>query len=131
MEDHYIFRIALITSIIGLVGMIFFAGQIMPREVKISDISRGMLDEDVAVEGVVENIGKAKGSNTYFLDLMDGTGKTTLVIFDSTATDLQKEQNLTVQSMDKQRINVVGTVSEYKGSTELILKDSKSLKVIS
>ncbi|AEG17222.1 DNA-binding protein [Methanobacterium paludis] len=131
MEDHYIFRIALITSIIGLVGMIFFAGQIMPREVKISDISRGMLDEDVAVEGVVENIGKAKGSNTYFLDLMEGTGKTTLVIFDSTATDLQKEQNLTVQSMDKQRINVVGTVSEYKGSTELILKDSKSLKVIS
>ena len=131
MEDHYIFRIALITSIIGLVGMIFFAGQIMPREVKISDISRGMLDEDVAVEGVVEDIGKAKGSNTYFLDLMDGTGKTTLVIFDSTATDLQKEQNLTVQSMDKRRINVVGTVSEYKGSTELILKDSKSLKIIS
>jgi DNA/RNA endonuclease YhcR with UshA esterase domain len=131
MEDHYIFRIALITSIIGLVGMIFFAGQIMPREVKISDISRGMLDEDVAVEGVVEDIGKAKGSNTYFLDIMDGTGKTTLVIFDSTATDLQKEQNLTVQSMDKQRINVVGTVSEYKGGTELILKDSKSLKIIS
>ncbi|MCE7699138.1 MAG: OB-fold nucleic acid binding domain-containing protein, partial [Methanobacterium paludis] len=95
------------------------------------DISRGMLDEDVAVEGVVENIGKAKGSNTSFLDLMDGTGKTTVVIFDSTATDLQKEQNLTVQSMDKRRINVVGTVSEYKGSTELILKDSKSLKVIS
>ena len=131
MEDHYIFRIALITSIIGLVGMIFFAGQIMPREVKISDINRGMLDEDVAVEGVVEDIGKAKGSNTYFLDLMDGTGKTTLVIFDSTATDLQKEQNLTVQSMDKRRINVVGTVSEYKSSTELILKDSKSLKIIS
>jgi DNA/RNA endonuclease YhcR with UshA esterase domain len=131
MEDHYIFRIAFVTSIIGLVGMIFFAGQIMPREVKISDISRGMLDEDVAVEGVVEDVGKAKGSNTYFLDLMDGTGKTTLVIFDSTVTDLQKEQNLTVQSMDKRRINVVGTVSEYKGSTELILKDSKSLKIIS
>ncbi|MCE7699140.1 MAG: DNA-binding protein, partial [Methanobacterium paludis] len=76
MEDQYIFRIVLITSIIGLVGMIFFAGQIMPREVKIIDINRGMLDEDVAVEGVVEDIGKSKGSNTYFLDIMDGTGKT-------------------------------------------------------
>lgn len=131
MEDQYIFRIVLITSIIGLVGMIFFAGQIMPREVKIIDINRGMLDEDVAVEGVVEDIGKSKGSNTYFLDIMDGTGKTTLIIFDSTATDLQKEKNLSVQSIDKKRVNVVGTVSDYKGNTELILKDSNSLKIIS
>lgn len=131
MEDPYIFRIALITSIIGLVGMIFFAGQIMPREVKIIDINRGMLDEDVAVEGVVEDIGKSKGSNTYFLDIMDGTGKTTLIIFDSTATDLQKEKNLSIQSIDKKRVNIVGTVSDYKGSTELILKDSNSLKIIS
>lgn len=131
MEDQYIFRIVLITSIIGLVGMIFFAGQIMPREVKIIDINRGMLDEDVAIEGVVEDIGKSKSSNTYFLDIMDGTGKTTLIIFDSTATDLQKEKNLSVQSIDKKRVNVVGTVSDYKGNTELILKDSNSLKIIS
>ena len=131
MEDQYIFRIVLITSIIGLVGMIFFAGQIMPREVKIIDINRGMLDEDVAIEGVVEDIGKSKSSNTYFLDIMDGTGKTTLIIFDSTATDLQKEKNLSVQSIDKKRVNVVGTVSDYNGNTELILKDSNSLKIIS
>ncbi len=131
MEDQYIFRIAFITSIIGLVGMVFFAGQIMPREVKITDINRGMLDEDVAVEGVVEDIGKSKGSNTYFLDIMDGTGKITLIIFDSTATDLQKDKNLSVQSIDKKRVSVVGTVSDYKGNTELILKDSNSLKIIS
>lgn len=130
MEDHQIFRLALATSIIGLLGMVVFAGQIMPREVKISQIDRGMLDEDVAVEGVVQEVGKSKTSNTYFLKVMDGTGEITLVIFDSSATDIEKG-NLTIQGMDKRRINAVGTVSEYRGSMEIILKDAKSLSIVS
>ena len=130
MEDHQIFRLALATSIIGLLGMVVFAGQIMPREVKINQIDRGMLDEDVAVEGVVQEVGKSKTSNTYFLKVMDGTGEITLVIFDSSATDIEKG-NLTIQGMDKRRINAVGTVSEYRGSMEIILKDAKSLRVVS
>ena len=125
MEDHQIFRLALATSIIGLLGMVVFAGQIMPREVKINQIDRGMLDEDVAVEGVVQEVGKSKTSNTYFLRVMDGTGEITLVIFDSSATDIEKG-NLTIHGMDKRRINAVGTVSEYRGSMEIILKDAKS-----
>lgn len=130
MEDHQIFRLALATSIIGLLGMVIFAGQIMPREVKINQIDRGMLDEDVAVEGVVQEVGKSKTSNTYFLKVMDGTGEITLVIFDSSATDIEKG-NLTIHGMDKRRINAVGTVSEYRGSMEIILKDAKSLRVVS
>ena len=130
MEDHQIFRLALATSIIGLLGMVVFAGQIMPREVKINQIDRGMLDEDVAVEGVVQEVGKSKTSNTYFLRVMDGTGEITLVIFDSSATDIEKG-NLTIHGMDKRRINAVGTVSEYRGSMEIILKDAKSLRIVS
>jgi DNA/RNA endonuclease YhcR with UshA esterase domain len=130
VEDHQIFRLALATSIIGLLGMVVFAGQIMPREVKINQIDRGMLDEDVAVEGVVQEVGKSKTSNTYFLKIMDGTGEITLVIFDSSATDIEKG-NLTIQGMDKRRINAVGTVSEYRGSMEIILKDAKSLRIVS
>ncbi|KAF5083297.1 OB-fold nucleic acid binding domain-containing protein [Methanobacterium aggregans] len=130
MEDHQIFKLALATSIIGLLGMVIFAGQVMPREVKISQIDRGMLDEDVAVEGVVQKVGKSKTSNTYFIKVMDGTGEITLVIFDSSATDIEKG-NLTIQGMDKRRINAVGTVSEYRGSMEIILKDAKSLRIVS
>jgi DNA/RNA endonuclease YhcR with UshA esterase domain len=130
VEDHQIFRLALATSIIGLLGMVVFAGQIMPREVKINQIDRGMLDEDVAVEGVVQEVGKSKTSNTYFLRVMDGTGEITLVIFDSSATDIEKG-NLTIHGMDKRRINAVGTVSEYRGSMEIILKDAKSLRIVS
>lgn len=130
MEDNQIFKIALLTSIIGLVGMVAFAGQVLPKEVKIRDIDRGMLDEDVSVEAVVQDVGRSQKGDTYFLDIMDDTGKTTLIIFSGTATDLQKE-NISVQNLDKRRINIVGTVNEYKGSTEIVLKDSKSLKVVS
>ncbi len=130
MEDNQIFKIALLTSIIGLVGMVAFAGQVVPKEVKIKDIDRGMLDEDVSVEAVVQDVGRSQKGDTYFLDIMDDTGKTTLIIFSGTATDLQKE-NISVQNLDKRRINIVGTVNEYKGSTELVLKDSKSLKLLS
>lgn len=130
MEDNQIFKIALLTSIIGLVGMVAFAGQVLPKEVKIKDIDRGMLDEDVSVEAVVQDVGRSQKGDTYFLDIMDDTGKTTLIIFSGTATDLQKE-NISVQNLDKRRINIVGTVNEYKGSTEIVLKDSKSLKVVS
>lgn len=130
MEDHQIFRLALAISMIGLLGMVVFAGQIMPREVKINQIDRGMLDEDVAVEGVVQEVGKSKTSNTYFLKVMDGTGEITLVIFDSSATDIEKG-NLSIHGMDKRRINAVGTVSEYRGSMEIILKDAKSLRIVS
>jgi DNA/RNA endonuclease YhcR with UshA esterase domain len=130
MEDNQIFKIAFLTSIIGLVGMVAFAGQVLPKEVKIKDIDRGMLDEDVSVEAVVQDVGRSQKGDTYFLDIMDDTGKTKLVIFSGTATDLQKE-NISVQNLDKRRISIVGTVNEYKGSTELVLKDSKSLKVVS
>lgn len=130
MEDNQIFKIALLTSIIGLVGMVAFAGQVLPKEVKIKDINKGMLDEDVSVEAVVQDVGRSQKGDTYFLDIMDDTGKTTLIIFSGTATDLQKE-NISVQNLDKRRINIVGTVNEYKGSTEIVLKDSKSLKVVS
>lgn len=130
MEDNQIFKIAFLTSIIGLVGMVAFAGQVLPKEVKIKDINRGMLDEDVSVEAVVQDVGRSQKGDTYFLDIMDDTGKTTLIIFSGTATDLQKE-NISVQNLDKRRINIVGTVNEYKGSTEIVLKDSKSLKVVS
>lgn len=130
MEDNQIFKIALLTSIIGLVGMVAFAGQVLPKEVKIKDIDRGMLDEDVSVEAVVQDVGRSQKGDTYFLDIMDDTGKITLIIFSGTATDLQKE-NISVQNLDKRRITIVGTVNEYKGSTEIVLKDSKSLKVVS
>lgn len=109
--------------------MMFFAGEIMPKEIKIKDLNKGMLDEEVTVEGVVEKIDKSPKSKTYFLQVIDETGKTTLVIFENTVLEFEKK-NLNVQSFIKRRIKATGKVTEYNGNMELILKDAKSIKVI-
>lgn len=129
MEDQVIFKIALATSILGLVGMMFFADDIAPREVKIMDLNRGMLDEDVSVEGVVQSVKKSSQSNTYFMDIMDGTGKISLIIFDSSVQDLQKA-NISISGLSNRRVKVTGKVSEYQGKIEIILKDASSLKLL-
>ncbi|OPY22786.1 MAG: OB-fold nucleic acid binding domain protein [Methanobacterium sp. PtaU1.Bin242] len=129
MEDQVIFKIALATSILGLMGMMFFADDIAPREVKIMDLNRGMLDEDVSVEGVVQSVKKSSQSNTYFMDIMDGTGKISLIIFDSSVQDLQKA-NISISGLSNRRVKVTGKVSEYQGKIEIILKDASSLKLL-
>lgn len=129
MEDKKIFKLALFTTILGLVGMMFSANYIMPQEIKIKDMNRGMLDKEVSVEGLVTDVSQSRSGGTYFLELMDGTGKTKLVIFESTAIELQKT-NISVDKFTKRRIRVEGRVTEYQGNMEVILKDASSLKIV-
>ncbi len=129
MDDEKIFKIALLTSLVGMVGMIFTAGYIAPQKVRIEDLNLGMIDKEVSVEGVVQVVKKSKNGETYFLDLNDGSGRLTIVIFQSTSLDMEKN-NINITGLNQRRVNVVGNVAEYRGTLELILKDSKSLKIL-
>jgi DNA/RNA endonuclease YhcR with UshA esterase domain len=129
MEDQKIFKLALFTTIFGLVGVIFAANYITPQEVKIKDMNRGMLDKEVSVEGLVTDVSKSRSGVTYFLELMDGTGKIKLIIFESEAFEIQKT-GINIKNFNNRRIRVMGRVTEYHGSLEVILKDSSSLKII-
>ena len=129
MEDQLIFKVALVMSILGLVGMVASADMITAREIQIKDIDRGMLDEDVSLEGVVQNVKKSSSSETYFLEIMDGTGKITLIIFESSAQDLQKA-NISIYSLNNRRIKVTGKISEYHGNIEVLLNDAASLELL-
>ncbi len=129
MEDSFIFKIALTMSIVGLVGMMFSINLITAREVKINEINRGMLDEDVTLQGLVQDVKKSSRSNTYFLDIMDGTGKITVIVFESSAVDLEKT-NQSIYSLNNKRVKVTGKISEYQGKMELILKDAASLEIL-
>ena len=130
MDDEIMFKIALTTSILGIVGIIIFSGYIGPQELHINDINRGMLDQEVSIQGVVEDIKETKTSQTYFLEMVDGTGKIVVVVFHQNVEDYEK-YNLKLNNLLKRRIKIVGKVTEYDGRLELILKDSKSLNIIS
>ena len=129
MEDSFIFKIALTMSIVGLVGMMFSINLITVREVKINEINRGMLDEDVTLQGLVQDVKKSSRSNTYFLDIMDGTGKISVIVFESSAIDLEKT-NQSIYTLNNKRVKVTGKISEYQGKMELILKDAASLEIL-
>ncbi len=129
MEDRSIFKLALFISIFGIIGMIGFSGQITPTEHQINEIGPGMLDQEISIEGVVDNIKESPNTHTYFLEIMDNTGKINLVIFAKEANELEKD-HIKIYDLINKRISVLGTVTEYKSSLELILKDSKSIKII-
>lgn len=128
MEDAQIFRIALITAIIGLAGMMLLSSKVMPQEININDINKGMIGEEITIEGVVAKIDKSSKSNTYFLQIVDDTGKISAVIFDTTVLEIEKS-SLNIGSLVNHRIKITGEVTEYNGNIELILKDAKSIKI--
>jgi DNA/RNA endonuclease YhcR with UshA esterase domain len=129
MEDRYILKIAFLFSIFGIIGMTIFSGHITPNYYQINEINLGMLDQKISIEGVVDNIKESPNKQTYFLEIMDNTGKIDLVIFRKEAEDIEKN-NININNLINTRIKISGTVTEYDGRLELILTDSKSLKII-
>ncbi|WP_225370095.1 OB-fold nucleic acid binding domain-containing protein [Methanobrevibacter arboriphilus] len=123
-----IFKIALITTIIGLIGMIIFAGEINPKEVIIKDIDRGMIDEEVTITGNIDKIQKSSNGKNYILTLNDGSGRINMMIFESTITKFA-ENEVNLENFENKKVIVTGTVTEFKSTMELIIHDSNSIKI--
>ncbi len=128
MQDHQIFHIALLCTIIGLVGMIFMSGYIMPQEIKIRDINKNYIGEDVAITGFIKSI-QAYKNNVYALSVIDSTGEIKVIIF-SSIVDEFKKQGEDIKDFENKRVKIVGNVKEYKGNFELIIENTKSIKII-
>lgn len=128
ITDEKIFKIALITTLIGLVGMIIFAGEISPKEVIIKDIDRGMIDEEVTVTGNIDTIQKSSNGKNYILTLNDGSGRINMMIFESTITKFA-ENEINIENFENKKVIVTGTVTEFKSTMELIIHDSNSIKI--
>ena len=130
LNDRIIFKVALITSLVGIIGMLIFASYIEPKEVQIKDITRNNIGETVAVKGVVESIMESSSGSSCFIELNDGTGKINLIIFESTLVELQDAGN-DLESFENQKVKVIGSITEYKSSMELILANANSIKLVS
>ncbi len=130
LNDKIIFKVALITSLVGIIGMLVFASYIEPKEIQIKDITRNNIGETVAVTGVIESIKESSSGSSCFIELNDGTGKINLIIFESTLVELQDAGN-DLESFENQKVKVIGSITEYKSSMELILSNSNSIKLVS
>lgn len=128
MHDNQIFRIALVTTVFGLAGMIFLSGEIIPQEFKIKEINKNHVGEDLTIEGLITTVEIPK-NNLYILSVVDGTGKISVVIYGSVADEFNRE-GISPQNFQNRRAKIVGNVKEYNGSIELMIENTKSIKIV-
>ena len=129
ITDDKLLKIALVTSLIGLIGLILFTPSIEVKEVKIKDVTRAMIDEEVSINCVVTEIKSSKSGSSYFLTINDGTGQMPLIIFESQIAQMQTN-NLDINDFKDKKVNVVGKITEYNNEMEIILSSGDSLKII-
>ena len=130
ITDEKLLRIALVTSLIGIIGLIIFTPSVEVKEIDIEDITRGMIDEEVKIDCVIQDITQSKSKSSYFLTINDGTGQMQLIIFESQAAELQEKQ-IDINDFKNKKVEVVGKITEYKSQLELILSSPDSLRIIS
>ena len=129
ITDEKLLRIALITALIGIIGLILFTPSIEVKKVDIKDITRSMIDEKVSIQGVITDIAQSSSKTNYFLTISDGKAKITLIIFEKQVSEITS-RNLDIEDFENNKVEVVGTITEYKTDLELILSSGDSLRII-
>ena len=129
ITDDKLLKIALITSLIGIIGLIAFTPTIEVKEVDIKDINRGMIDEEVRVDGVISDVAQSKSKTSYFLTINDGEAQIQLIIFESQVAEIQS-RNIDIEDFRGHKVEVVGTVTQYNSEMELILSSGDSLRMV-
>ena len=130
ITDDKLLKIALITSLIGIIGLIIFTPTIEVKEIAIKDINRGMIDEEVKITGVITDVAQSSTKTSYFLNINDGEAQISLIIFENQVAEIQG-RNLDIEDFKNRRVQVVGTITEYNSDLELILSSRDSLRIIS
>lgn len=128
ITDDKLLRIALVTSLIGIIGLIIFTPTIEVKKIDIEDINRGMIDEEVKIDGVIQDISQSRSKSSYFLTVNDGTGQIPLIIFESQAAEIQSN-SFDINDFKGRKVEVVGKITEYNSQLELILTSGDNLKL--
>ncbi|WP_407413377.1 OB-fold nucleic acid binding domain-containing protein [Methanobrevibacter sp.] len=129
VTDDKLLKIALITSLIGIIGLIIFTPTIEVKKVGIDEISRAMIDEKVSVQGVITDITQSSSKTSYFLKINDGSGQIPLIIFEKQVAEIQS-RNLDIEDFKNRKVEVTGTITEYNSDLELILSSGDSMRII-
>lgn len=129
ITDEKLLKIALVTCLIGIIGLIIFTPSVEVKKVTIKDISKSMIDEEVSINCVVTDISQSNTKNNYFLTINDGTGQISLIIFERQANEIQSK-GFKINDFKGKKVNVVGKITQYKSQLEIILSNGDSLKII-
>ena len=91
--------------------------------------SRAMIDEKVCIKGVITDVSQSSSKTSYFLTIGDGDDQITLIVFEKQVAEIQS-RNLDIDDFKNRKVEVVGTITEYKSNLELILSSGDSLRIV-
>ncbi len=129
LSDKEIYKIALITTIIGVIGLIISSSYIETKELTIEEITSNNINEKISVNGTISEIKYSKNSNTCFLTLYDGSGKINIIVFESGLTDFE-DHNIDINQFKNKKVKVTGTVTQYNNELEITIDDVNGLEII-
>ncbi len=109
MKESLLLKIALITSLVGLIILYFFSGRIEIDESSIAKIDRTDVGDFVKVKGKISKI----NDNENYIVLQIEEPKTISVIF-------FKDVNMNVSVNVQDEVEILGKVSEFKGKQQII-----------
>jgi DNA/RNA endonuclease YhcR with UshA esterase domain len=124
VEERHLLGASFLVSTAGLVLLYLISIHSTPPLVKVSELTYDDVGLRVTVKGEVISK-KAHKDGHVFLKIADDTGKLSIAIFNSLAENLKEKETCLQEGKE---IEVTGEVEEFRGSLEVIPRDSGDVK---
>ena len=109
MKEKTLFKIALICSFLGLIGLFFISDRISIDRINISDIDKEDLGEEIKIIGRIERV--TNSDKVVFLEISEmKTESISIILFKDRDIELQEGSYVEIE----------GEIDEYNGKMEVI-----------
>lgn len=109
MREKTLLKIALIISLLGLLGLYIISGNIEIKEKNIEKITLENKDEFVKLRGIVNKV--IDTEKVAIMEIMQPQ-EITVVLF--------KNEDKTIQIKDGNEVEIIGRVGEYEGKLQIV-----------
>jgi DNA/RNA endonuclease YhcR with UshA esterase domain len=109
MKEKTLFKIALVCSFLGLIGLYFISDNISVDRINISEIEKEELGKEIKIIGKIERV--TNGDKVIFLEISEiKTESTSIILF--------KEGNIGLR--EGSYVEIEGEIDDYNGKREII-----------
>ena len=115
MKESDLLKLALISSLTGVLLIIIISNSIEIKEYKINEITEKELEKEVKIKGTINRITETPG--LMIINIKDETGTITAIIFKEESLNFTKNQEIELQ----------GKVRKYKEKLEIVVNELKTI----
>jgi len=108
MNDKTLLKLAIMCSVIGILGLFVLSETTGTETVKIAEIDSSFVDKTIQVNGLVTEVKLSQ--DLTILEVEDETGKIKALAFEH------------LQVSKGSKVNIEGTIQEYENEIEIIIE---------